>query len=503
MITETSPGSDQSSKPRALLRLGGDPYLLPLLLLAVADAAVFAASLWLAYPIRFHLPLITWIPLPEGWSPPPFGDFFRFGLLAAIVGVVVFERLGFYQARIGTDRRVHVIRIILGVFLANLILQGVLTLNETSLSRVTRAIAFLMTIPLAVVAHYFLKHAHFRMVREGIGYRRALLVAGNVDEVPNTLQEIREIYGTEFEVAGVLEGNDGKMWEDQKDTWPNDRPPLLGNLSDLRRELASQRYDTVLLCMPGDSRDQANTAIRLCELFHVEFLINPDLFEKLLEDSPVGGDLFLPVLTTRDTPLSGSSLVLKRLFDLVGSSILILVCAPFWLLLSLLIKIESRGPVFYTQERLGHDGRTFRILKLRSMRADAEQEGQPVWASHDDPRTTRIGGWMRRWNVDETPQFINVFRGEMSLVGPRPERPYFVDQFKDIVPSYLRRHLVKSGVTGWAQINGLRGDTSIEERTRYDMWYIENWSLPLDLKILLKTLLLREPKDPTPDAGNC
>lgn len=138
------------------------------------------------------------------------------------------------------------------------------------------------------------------------------------------------------------------------------------------------------------------------------------------------------------------------------------------------------------------DGRSFHILKFRSMRMDAEKESGPVWASQADPRRTHIGAWMRSWNLDETPQFINVFCGEMSLVGPRPERPHFVNQFKEEIPRYLLRHMVKSGITGWAQVNGFRGDTSIEERTRYDMWYIENWSFLLDLKILVKTILARE-----------
>jgi exopolysaccharide biosynthesis polyprenyl glycosylphosphotransferase len=193
-----------------------------------------------------------------------------------------------------------------------------------------------------------------------------------------------------------------------------------------------------------------------------------------------------------ETPLSGSSLVLKRIIDLVGSSCLILVCAPFWCLLAVLVKLESKGPVFYSQERVGHDGRTISVLKFRSMREGAETETGPVWAVREDPRRTRLGAWMRKYNVDETPQFLNVFRGEMSLVGPRPERPHFVNQFKEDIPSYLKRHMVKSGITGWAQVNGLRGDTSIEERTRYDMWYIQNWSLLLDLRILAKTLFAHE-----------
>jgi exopolysaccharide biosynthesis polyprenyl glycosylphosphotransferase len=226
----------------------------------------------------------------------------------------------------------------------------------------------------------------------------------------------------------------------------------------------------------------------LCEAFKIPFYLETKLFEQILHTIPIGGELLLPVLSMGETPLSGSAVVMKRVIDLVGAAILILLCLPLWIVLAILIKLESKGPIFYSQERIGLDGRSFSIVKFRSMVEGAEKQSGPIWATEDDPRRTRMGTYMRTWNLDETPQFLNVFRGEMSLVGPRPERPHFVNQFKAEVPSYLRRHLVKSGITGWAQIHGLRGDSSIEERTRYDMWYIENWSLWLDVKILSRTL---------------
>jgi lipopolysaccharide/colanic/teichoic acid biosynthesis glycosyltransferase len=158
-------------------------------------------------------------------------------------------------------------------------------------------------------------------------------------------------------------------------------------------------------------------------------------------------------------------------------------------LTAILIKLDSPGPVFYVQERMGLDAKPFMILKFRSMRPDAEAETGPVWASAADPRRTRLGTFIRRFSIDEFPQFINVLIGDMSLVGPRPERPVFVEQFKKSIPRYMDRHREKAGLTGWAQINGLRGDTSIIERTKYDLWYIENWSLLLDLRIIIRTTL--------------
>lgn len=487
---ENPPRATPMEAPRArLLRLGDDPYLLPLVLLAGADALVFAGAVWLAYPIRFFSPLASLFPLQPGWVAPPFSVFFRFGLLAAVVGVVAFERLGFYQGRIGTDRRIHLLRIFAGVLIANMILEGILSLADTPLSRGTRLVAFSLTVPLAALAHYTLKHAHSRMLRQGVGYRRLLLILDDLARTEEVVRVLVRDHGTEFHVVGVLLGTQA---EGPPDGGSGSQTPVVGTLLDLRRALASGLYDTVLIQLSPQSTAEAREAAALCDAFGIDFYVDPALFERVLAEVPLGGDLYLPVLVRGVTPLSGSSVVVKRAFDLAVSACLILVCVPFWAILAALIKLETRGPVFYRQERIGLDGRSFRIFKLRSMRMDAESESGPVWARAGDPRRTRLGAWMRRWNIDETPQFINVFRGEMSLVGPRPERPFFVNRFKTDVPRYLRRHMVKCGITGWAQVNGFRGDTSIEERTRYDMWYIENWSFWLDLKILAKTGFVRE-----------
>jgi exopolysaccharide biosynthesis polyprenyl glycosylphosphotransferase len=166
----------------------------------------------------------------------------------------------------------------------------------------------------------------------------------------------------------------------------------------------------------------------------------------------------------------------------------LIVLSPLMMLTALLIKLDSRGPVFFVQERMGLDSKPFPVLKFRSMRTDAEAGG-PGWTVKDDPRVTRLGRFIRRTSVDELPQFINVLLGEMSLVGPRPEQPAFVERFRQMIPRYMERHREKAGITGWAQVNGLRGDTSISERTKYDLWYIENWSIWLDIKILIRTVV--------------
>jgi len=197
----------------------------------------------------------------------------------------------------------------------------------------------------------------------------------------------------------------------------------------------------------------------------------------------------MPFIHLRDSPLHGWSQVGKRAFDIVFAAAVLGGLAPLLGLLAAGVRLTSRGPILYRQERMGLDGQRFRMLKFRTMRVDAEATTGPVWTAEDDPRRLPFGVFLRRFSLDELPQFVNVLRGEMSVVGPRPERPVFVERFRQTVPGYMLRHKVKSGVTGWAQVNGLRGNTSLEKRIEYDLEYIERWSLGLDLRIIARTVI--------------
>jgi exopolysaccharide biosynthesis polyprenyl glycosylphosphotransferase len=195
-----------------------------------------------------------------------------------------------------------------------------------------------------------------------------------------------------------------------------------------------------------------------------------------------------PIVTLSGSPMYGWNQVSKRLFDLAVTIPLLIACLPVFAVIAVLIKATSRGPVLYTQERMGYDGRILRMIKFRTMHEHAEQDTGEVWAQKDDPRRTRLGALLRRTSLDELPQLWNVFKGEMSLVGPRPERPVFVEEFRHRFPRYMLRHRVKAGMTGWAQVQGWRGNTSLEKRLEHDLYYIQNWSLLLDIKILWLTL---------------
>jgi len=246
--------------------------------------------------------------------------------------------------------------------------------------------------------------------------------------------------------------------------------------------------EKLVLVSPSGSEEVLKELIKECSDFNVDFTIIPGIYSVLTTRLRVEVLEGIPMIGIKETPLQGVNLWVKRLEDIIISSFLLLITFPLFLLIALLIKITSRGPVFYRQERVGLDGKPFVMLKFRTMKMDAEKETGPVWATPDDPRRTKVGKILRKLSLDELPQLINVVKGEMSLVGPRPERPYFVEKFKEMIPEYMARHRIKAGITGWAQVNGLRGNTPLEERIKYDLYYLENWSLWFDLKILFLTL---------------
>jgi exopolysaccharide biosynthesis polyprenyl glycosylphosphotransferase len=264
--------------------------------------------------------------------------------------------------------------------------------------------------------------------------------------------------------------------------------PVFGGISALSAVLGRQRVGEVVVADQRLTHGQILDIVAICDRARVSVKIFPDLFHLAVNEvspSEFGG---LPMLSVRDVSLRGWNQRLKRAMDVVLAVVLLVVFAPLMMAVALVVKLTSPGPVLFVQDRVGIDGRPFPCVKFRSMRVDAERGTGPVWAQADDDRTTAIGRFLRRFSIDELPQLVNVLMGDMSLVGPRPERPFFVEQFSRLVPRYDKRHREKAGVTGWAQVNGLRGQSSIEERTLYDLFYVEHWSPAFDLKIILKTI---------------
>jgi Undecaprenyl-phosphate glucose phosphotransferase len=264
--------------------------------------------------------------------------------------------------------------------------------------------------------------------------------------------------------------------------------PLLGTLAELADIAQRERVDHLYVALPLEEHTKLLDLVEVTSRECIDVKIVPDLLQFITLRARLEDLDGLPIINVNDVPLQGFNAWLKRGIDVALSAAALVVLGIPLGIIALVVKVTSRGPVFYAQERMGLDGRAFTVYKFRSMYEDAESESGPVWAREDDPRATPIGRWLRKLDLDELPQFWNVLRGDMSIVGPRPERPFFVEQFKHRIPQYMLRHKVKAGITGWAQVNGWRGNTSLEKRIEYDLYYIENWSVTLDLKIMWLTV---------------
>jgi exopolysaccharide biosynthesis polyprenyl glycosylphosphotransferase len=264
--------------------------------------------------------------------------------------------------------------------------------------------------------------------------------------------------------------------------------PVYGPIEKLTELVKAKEIDEVYLALSGSEAQQVYPALESLQYTGMTIRIIPDWGNLIsISDAmavPIGSQL---LFSAADSPLSGHNIILKEIFDRAAGLVLLLILAIPTAIIAVLIKLSSKGPVFYKQRRVGMDQQEFGMLKFRTMTADAEGENGPQWAKPDDPRRTPIGAWLRSTSLDEMPQLINVIKGEMSLVGPRPERPHFVKQFSEEYKKYMLRHKLKAGMTGWAQIHGFRGDTSLKKRLQYDLYYIRNWSFGLDLWTLLRT----------------
>jgi exopolysaccharide biosynthesis polyprenyl glycosylphosphotransferase len=323
-------------------------------------------------------------------------------------------------------------------------------------------------------------HQMLRAILRNRGWGKdRLLLVGTGDMAKAIMQRILWSPQLGYELLGVINGT--------HETSEFSGVPVLGTVEDLPELIEKYDIDEVIIAMPEKGHRETVRVISYCERGRVSIKIFPDVFQFVTSQASIDELGGLPLLSVRDYALRGYLLIFKRLMDVLGSGIGLVLLSPLMLLIAIAIKLESPGPVFFVQERMGLDAKPFRMIKFRSMRRDAESHG-PGWTTDDDPRQTRLGSFIRKIEADELPNLINVLLGEMSLVGPRPEQAHYVEEFRQTVPRYMDRHQEKGGMTGWAQVNGLRGDTSIAERTKYDLWYMEHWSILLDSKILLRTL---------------
>jgi exopolysaccharide biosynthesis polyprenyl glycosylphosphotransferase len=445
----------------------------------VTDVLAVLAAFLAGYWLRFRSPLVgrVW-DLSKGV--PPLTHYMVAAVATVIVWVAVFHAAGLYRRRLRWDGAA-VSRLLRASLLGMVITAGITFFyREITLSRIAIPLIWMIAIPLLHAG----RTLGFRL-SAALTHGRPLrfLIIGRTPQAYRLARALAADDGLPHEGVGILVGPG-------EDTAVGDEDPLpiLGRYDQVGEVVAAQRVDSVFVALALTGQAALIEILRQCQQHEVDVEFVPDLVGLMAREAHFDEIDGLPIASLREIPLAGWNGVLKRTLDLAITVPILTLLAPFLLFVALLIVLDSRGPVLYRQERVGRDRKTFKIIKFRSMCVDAEHGTGPVWADRDDPRRTRLGVFMRTWSVDELPQFINVLKGEMSLVGPRPERPYFVERFRDLVPDYFARHRVKSGITGWAQVNGLRGNVPIEERTRYDIFYVENWSLAFDLRILLLTM---------------
>ena len=447
-------------------------------LFTVSLVATDALMAGLAFAIAYFLRLQS-----EYENIAPFSDYWGMLLIHVIAVILVFFFYRLYHRQRATSHIDEFYAIFGAASVGTIVAIAFISLifkNELDYPRLMMVYTWVLTILLIWLGRVV--HARFQWGLQSKGFNESRVVIVGAGEVGRMiLQKIRQSPGLGYTVVGFVDD-----YNPPSNVMGAD---VLGNTDDLPRIIEAHQVDEVIVAMPEASHQEILSIITRCEREKVSIKVFPDVFQIMASEVSIGDLNGLPLLTVRDIALRGWRLALKRAVDIVGSALALVIFSPVMMLVAILVKLDSPGPVFFAQERMGLDTRSFMMLKFRSMRSDAESETGPVWATEDDPRRTRIGMFMRRFSIDELPQFINVLLGNMSLVGPRPERPVFVEQFKKSIPRYMDRHKEKSGITGWAQVNGLRGDTSIIERTKYDLWYIENWSLLLDFKILLRTTM--------------
>lgn len=444
-------------------------------ILILSDAFGLVAAWLLAYYLRFYTQIV---PVTKGI--PPFSRYVALTVPVVLLWVAVFSYYRLYRTsritrrttELGQVLQAHLLAV--GVFV---VLTWVIT--EYRFSRVVIGYFMVLAGVWLLFSRLSLRNILRRLVRHGFK-ARPVVVVGTGASALAAVDRMRRMPELGIVVKGFFSA-DGK---------PNPElpAPVLGSYAQVAQvcEKLGDQSEIMIALPRAEAADQDTILRSLGDAVQTVYLV-PDLYEYIVVGCTVENFDEVPVLTLNESPIDPLGAFWKRMFDMVGSCLALLLLSPLMVLLALLVKCTSRGPVFYGQIRMGLDGSTFRMWKFRSMKADAEKETGAVWAKKNDDRRTIVGAMLRATSLDELPQFWNVFMGDMSLVGPRPERPELVHQFRGKIPAYMLRHKVKAGITGWAQVNGWRGDTSLEKRIECDLYYIRNWSMAFDMRILLLT----------------
>jgi Undecaprenyl-phosphate glucose phosphotransferase len=440
------------------------------------DVGVVVFAWLLAYWIRFG----GYIPFPKG--KPPFSDYLWFIPFLMVIWGACLHIGGVYSPMRSDSRFNAYFRIFkASIYAITMTMSAAFFYREYSYSRGAMAIFLTLAITGLIISHIIVRAALRECRRRGYNLRYALIVGAG-----EMAQSLAETFARHPEsgmmMVGLLAGDPrdlGKTYHGYK---------VIGLAPQVKEMIARHRIDQVFIALPHGAYDLLDATLTELADETVDIKLAPDVTQFIRLNSSVEDFDGFPIVSLSESPMYGWNKIIKSAFDHIFSAVFIILWSPVMALVALAIKLDSKGPLFYTQERMSMGGDPFTMYKFRTMREDAEKSTGAVWAKSDDDRRTRVGGILRQLSLDELPQLFNVAMGNMSLVGPRPERPVFVRGFKKSVPKYMLRHKMKAGITGWAQVNGLRGNTSLEKRVEYDLYYIENWSLLLDVKILWLTV---------------
>ncbi len=462
-----------------MLKPRRNDFLIPTLTV-ITDSIAIEVSFLFSYWLRFRTNALNFLPLTE--AQPSLEGYIYGSFVVIPIWLILFQSRRMYGARRNAalvDEFFAIIKVVtLGMLV---VMSAAFFYREFSYSRIVFGLLWLTTILTIFIGRAFVLWIEKKLYARGRELRNAAII-GNNPTAERIFITLRDHTLLGYKIVGYC--SDKRAQE----TSELSGATYLGSYSDAPDILLKERVELALVSLNLDEHPKLYKLLQQCEGLTIEFMMIPDVVEVMTGGMKVKEIEGIPFIKLKHLPITTWGRIVKRLFDLLISGLLLLILSPLLLSIVLIIKIGSKGPVLFRQARVGLNGERFEMLKFRSMVTGADKHDEQAGLGiPDDPRQTGIGKFIRKTGLDELPQLINVFRGSMSLVGPRPERPYFVDQFKSVIPKYLDRHRVKTGITGWAQVSGLRGNTSLEERIKYDIYYIENWSLGFDIRILLKT----------------
>lgn len=454
-----------------------------IVLTVLCDLCFIATAIVIAYWVRFESGWLDALALHKGGM-PPFNDYLRLIPVTAIIWLATLKGFKLYRPdKYGSSTVFWNLCATSVVALIGTLAALFFVYHHVAYSRWVMLLGTGFNLVFLLICRLVFHRFRQSVQAQGVGVSRVALV-GYDDRSGQFINALNSESTSGRTFVGLITGeeNSNKSYTDSSDV------ALLGNCDEILELVQEHHLDILFITSPAVANHTILHILHVCEGIPIQVYVLPELSEFIKGGTAVTDFEGLPVLKLRDTPMQGVSGIVKRLIDIVFSLFSLIVLSPLMLIIAVAIRLDSPGKAIFTQERVSRAGKRFNIYKFRSMHADAEYEVGHVWAKTDDPRQTNLGKFLRRWSLDELPQFLNVLKGDMSLVGPRPEMSGLIETFQETIPHYLARQRVKSGMTGWAQVNGLRGNTPLEDRVNYDRYYIENWSITLDIQIILRTV---------------